>query len=573
MDVIREFVLKGRMEIVKSDLAVPDITAFTKQLEAQNKLAQDQARAFDELLGQQQKRDQQAREEAQAEKQRRDAEAKAREERKKAAEEAKRQKEEAARLEREAAEAAKKAADEAAKAEKEKQDAIDATNKAREEAVQREREISDQLLKGGDALKTAGDGAFAFARGLTLVGLEGDASLERVARSVASVQAKFDLFRGSVDLLKGSIESVRAFQQSIDLAGGAVALLTTRVSALARFLGPTGLVVAGALAAGAAVVGVFRYMQEDAEKYIQDIEQRLREFVANSQREAATARAAFEREDAIRATLAGQQKIDSIRSDLAGVGEAASVSDIKAAASEQLKDLLGNLTEITDEQFRARRDEIVQGQLTAFDASEENLRRRQQLGRELLNATSQRDDGANRERESAIDEAERREKETRANIARRQDELRRAEEQQAESQRRQAAERAKLNQSDRAFVERASGDIRGATIADLERLQQLAPASFGQDVTDELVRRGGGTVAERTDPVADLTAEIASLREALVQQTGKRKGLESADAALDAEAEAGVEKIRSLLRGLARDIEQIEIERAKTESYIQQATP
>lgn len=568
-DVIREVLIRGKMEIIKADLAVPDITAFTKQLEAQNKLAQEQAAFLGQLIDQQQKREQQAKADDEANKQRAAENARIREEQRKAAEQARKEREEAKRQAAELAAAEKAAAEAAAAAEEQRRKEIEETNRAREEAIRKEREINDSLLKGGDALKQVGDGAFAFARGLTLIGLEGDANLEKVARAVASVQAKFDLFRGSVDLIKGGVESARAFATAIELAGGATALFTSRMAALVAFLGPTGLIVAGTAAVTAALLYLFSEAEDSAADFIANSEEKLNRFVSEAERAAAEAQAAFDRQDAIRETLTGQGKIDAIQGELSGLKAGPSIEEINRREAERFAKLFDG-TERTTEEVDAERARINAVTMADFDAAEQEKQRRRQLTRELLSATTERDGGANRERETAIREAQRAEEEKRREVQRVQEELKRAEEQRAEQARRQAAERAGFSASDRAFVDRASQNIQGLSAKELERLGSTARENFGQDVTDELVRRGGGTPAERRDEVAELKNELAALTEALKERSAATSGLRAADATADAEAEAGAEALRKLLRDLAGDIEKIQVERARTESYFRE---
>lgn len=580
MDVIREVLIRGRMEILKADLAVPDITAFTKQLEQQNQFAQQQAKFLDELLAKQLAREQEAARVEANEQQRREAEAKAREDRKKAADERAQQKKAEADAAKAAAEAAKAAAEvekqaekarqeaaqAAAAAEQERLDAIEATNRARDAAIGKERQINDSLLKGGDALKQAGDGAFAFARGLTLIGLEGNASLEQVARQVASVQAKFDLFRGSVDLLKGGVEAARNFGKAIELAGGAVALLTTRMATLVAFLGPAGLVAIAAGALTAVVITLFQSMEDEVADFTANSERNLARFVGAAERAAAQAQAAFEKQDAVRETLSGQAKIDAIQNDLSNIKPAEDVATIiekERAAFEELFDRQN----VTEEQLAKERERIQAQTLAGFDAAAAEKGRRQQLGRELLGATTSRDQGADQGRETAIREVQRVEEESRRKVERRQEELKRAQEQEAERQRQIAFERSQLSAADAAFVQGSSGKIGELGTEALQKLGKLAPTAFGQDVKDEFIRREGGTPAERVDEVAALKTELAALTEALKAQSATRQGLQAADSAADAEAEAGAEKIRGFLRSIATEIEQINVERQKTESF------
>lgn len=566
--MIREVLIKASFQVSKAEIAVPDISAFTKQMEAQNKLAEDQAKAIDELLARQQKRDQQAREEEQANAQRRQEEAKASEERRKADEETRQQKEEAARLEKEAAEAAKKAADEAAKAEKEKQDAINATNKAREEALLRERQISDALLKGGDALKQAGDGAFAFARGLTLIGFEGTESLEQVARAVASVQGKFDLFRGSIDLIKGGVESARAFGEAFDKAGGPVALLGTRFSAIAAFLGPQGLIAAGGVAAAAAIAAVYTSLGDETESAVQRAERLLQDFINRSERMRAQAINAFERDDAIRSRLSAEQQIASARDELGRLGDGRTFNvdaeqRERELANQRLEEIERQRAALTgrgprgstsrlDEERRSRlaqEAELLRNRLSIIDPEKrkseietelENARQRESLRGTILDQSDTRASSLDRERTAGIREAEQRLQEQQNKLTTAQENLAQAQAKREEEERRAAAERGRLAAPQRAFVDRVSGDLSdpSTTKAQLDRLAQLLPTAFGQKVRDEFTRRETGVAVTREDEVAKLQETIKSFQEGVAEAAKTLSGRNEEDSRLDAAAAA-----------------------------------
>lgn len=298
MDVIREVLIRGKMEIIKADLAAPDITAFTKQLQEQNQYAQQQAKFLADLIEREKERDAAAAAQAAKDAQRRAEESKAREERKKEVEEAKKAREAAAAAaaaaaaeakkkadaERAAAEeaanaakaaeaAAKAEADAVRQAEQAKQDAIEATARAQEESARSSREFNDLLLKGGDALKQTTDGAFALARGLTLVSLSGTADLERIARKVADLQGKFDILRGSVDFIKGTAESTRAFGSALEKAGGASVVLSRGLASAAQAaaplvatLGPAGAIALGIGAIAVASAAAWKAFSDNAQK-------------------------------------------------------------------------------------------------------------------------------------------------------------------------------------------------------------------------------------------------------------------------------------------------------------------
>lgn len=590
MDVIREFVLRGRMEILKADIAVPDIAAFTKQLENQNAFAQQQAKFLDELIAKQQAREQEAARADAADRQRRADAKKASDDRKAEADAEKKRQQEArdaaealAKAEKAAADQAKKRSDaereawqsvaeEFAKAEKAKQEAIEATNKARDEANRREAEINSQLLKGGDALKQVGDGAFAFARGLTLIGLEGE-SLENVARSIASIQAKFDLFRGGVDIIKGGVESARAFTKALELSGSSVSIVASRLVGLVGFLGPGGLIAAGAIAATAAIAAAITLFSKESESFLERTERKLQELGDKAEREANRMRNGFDRAAAERETLGADERIASIVGDSDKLGKRRSLDDLNAAANDIIRGFGKTLVEAfpdaesTKQRVQARILENNAG----FEAEIAKETQRQALGREFATEIKSRDQAANSGREVGIREAESDVVEKQREAERVREQLKQAEAQRAAEERAKAAERGSLSNADQAFVSRASSNIGGLRASELERLGKTAPANFGQDVKDELTRRGGGKVAERTDEVAELKTELAALTNALKASTEKRDSVVGEDTRLDAESKANADKIGAYLREVAQTIETLKNTQSANEARLREA--
>ncbi|QDV78089.1 hypothetical protein [Botrimarina mediterranea] len=590
MEVIREVVIRGRMEIVKADLQVPDISAFTKITEESNRLQKELFERVNAVAQAQEEAARQATERIAAEKQAREEAAKSRAEAKAAAEEKKKQREaekaaiEAAKkAEKEAADQARKLAEaeaqlweqtaaEIAAAEKAKQDAIDATNRAREEAIRREREINDSLLKSGDALKQAGDGAFAFARGLTLVGFEGSDSMEEVARAVASVQGKFDLFRGSIDILKGGVESARALGKAMELSGGPVSLLTSRFSALTGFLGPTGLVAAGTVAAAAAIHSVFSILTVESEAATDRAERNLRDFISRSERLRARAQNEFERDDAIRSRMTAEQQIASSRQALGGLGEGRefniTAEQQERRVNEQRLREIAEIRRITlgqeslsdrdvamlDQQAQER--QVIEMRQQVIDPAkrkaeiEEELKkasRREGLSDSILSGVDNRNEAADRERTANIRDAE-------GELEQRQDRLKTAQEKLAEEQakrqemeRQAAAERARMSVPDRAFYDRVTpniGDEDAVSKEMLERLMKMAPSMAGQ-IRDEFTRRETGVEVTRPDTVAQAQATVKALEQATKDAAEQlRKKLEEdkkLDEAAAAERQANID--------------------------------
>lgn len=60
-----------------------------------------------------------------------------------------------------------------------------------------------EMLKVGESMSRAGQGAFTLARGIAFMGTSSDEDFQRMIQTVAKVQGGFDLFRGSIETIKG----------------------------------------------------------------------------------------------------------------------------------------------------------------------------------------------------------------------------------------------------------------------------------------------------------------------------------------------------------------------------------
>jgi hypothetical protein len=191
----------------------------------------------------------------------------------------------------------------------------------------------------------------------------------------------------------------------------------------------------------------------------------------------------------------------------------------------------------------------------------------------LLSETKSKEEIANQERERGIEEAARAAEDTEKQIQQKQKDLRDAEAAEAERQRAIALERAQRSAADQAFVDRTSGNIGGASIKELQNLKDVAGQEFGLDVQDELTRRGGGTPAARVDKEAELAAQLAELTATLKTQRGAEGSLRDADAKLDAEAQASLDKLNVALRQIAENIESLSLTQAMMDSRFKEGAP
>lgn len=82
-------------------------------------------------------------------------------------------------------------------------------------------------LKAADSFKTLAEGTFTVVRGLTLMGVAGEEDMQKVVQGVAQAQATFDLFKGSLDIVKGFVEGVDALRTAQDAAKASTAAAAT----------------------------------------------------------------------------------------------------------------------------------------------------------------------------------------------------------------------------------------------------------------------------------------------------------------------------------------------------------
>lgn len=121
------------------------------------------------------------------------------------------------------------------------------------------RKSQTSMLGAADSFKMAGEGAFTLARGVAFLVSDSDESFRDMLQNVARVQGSFDLFKGSVDTVKGLTQGL----QQLGGTAGAVQKLGGIVSAA---FSPWGLLL-GSVAAGlGAVAFAFRNVSNEAEE-------------------------------------------------------------------------------------------------------------------------------------------------------------------------------------------------------------------------------------------------------------------------------------------------------------------
>lgn len=153
---------------------------------------------------------------------------------------------------------ARKASEEAAAADKE-------AARAKKELEESSRKAQAQLNRIAGDMRSAGEGAFRAARGIALWTATSDENLHKMIQTVGKVQAAWDAWSGSLNLIRG----VSSAMTAVSAAGGIYAVVMTQVAraqaavaataiaastAIKALWGPVGAilaVIAAALAAGA----------------------------------------------------------------------------------------------------------------------------------------------------------------------------------------------------------------------------------------------------------------------------------------------------------------------------------
>lgn len=183
-----------------------------------------------------------------------------------------------------AGEAARKAAKDESDAKKAAaqvaQQAAAAQATAAAAATKPQEDLTKKSLEAVDRLKQAGEGAFTFARGLTMLSTSTDDDFGKMLAAVAEVQGAFDLFKGSVEITKlltiwlGSLRtaSAAAAVGQTALAGANTAVTASSVAAAGGLtamwaaLGPLGWIVIAISAAITAAALAWRHYSDGVKK-------------------------------------------------------------------------------------------------------------------------------------------------------------------------------------------------------------------------------------------------------------------------------------------------------------------
>lgn len=257
---------------------------------------------------------------------------------------------------------------------------------AAEAAVKQAKANADVL--GG--IQAVGEGVFTLGRSMTLFAASGDESLARLARSVATVQAGMDLFKGTIQTIRGVAEVV---EKTAAAATAAAAAEQVRGAATAATVAPTaaaaaatsGLaaavaalalpitIVVGAIAAALTAWKLWSDSTEEAAAEAEDTRQRMADLDATlAGLHTAAAQRDLQRRDTLRERMTAEEQLLELQRRQADAEQAAG----RSATIER------------DGLFGGGQKEAQQEQLAAVQAGLDAMREEANLRREL---TSERE--------------------------------------------------------------------------------------------------------------------------------------------------------------------------------------
>ena len=149
-------------------------------------------------------------------------------------------------------------------------------------------EVTDFNIKAAEGFKTAGDGAFQLARSMAIM-TSSDEDLQVIIQRIAALQAGFDVFRGSVDLIKGTVEGMRALRSASLAAAAAQETLAAATTAsgtaatgasvgftlLNKSMGKIGLIIVGIAFVVGGLTAAYLYLRGESKKAGEDIPEDL----------------------------------------------------------------------------------------------------------------------------------------------------------------------------------------------------------------------------------------------------------------------------------------------------------
>lgn len=172
---------------------------------------------------------------------------------------------------------------------------------ARKELAKLGDDLTDLQLKSLESFRTMGDGMFTLARGAAFLSSSSEEDFQAMLKTITAVQGGFDLFRGTVDTVKGVIEGTRAVtaiftatetantiatnaNTSAKAANAAanVTVGTTAtgavapVTALSVAMGPIGIAAIAITAGVAGMAYAFTAFADDAEDSLDRVDEKMK---------------------------------------------------------------------------------------------------------------------------------------------------------------------------------------------------------------------------------------------------------------------------------------------------------
>jgi len=146
------------------------------------------------------------------------------------------------------------------KQQRDEEKAIRAAEQAQQQALAR----TEAAARGmQEAYARVTEGAMKMGRGIAILGIAGEEDLQKWMKSLAKIQAVFDLTRGGIELYRGLSDAVKAYRAwvvSATVAEEALALARAKNAAIPPVRpGIGGVGLGGTIGLGAAMVGVAGY--------------------------------------------------------------------------------------------------------------------------------------------------------------------------------------------------------------------------------------------------------------------------------------------------------------------------
>lgn len=226
-----------------------------------------------------------------------------------------------------------------------------ATERAAESISQASADIAEAQIRAAEGFKTAGMGAFTAARGIALFAASGEEDLREMLETLAKIQGAFDVFAGTVDVVKGLREGYTALSAAQAATTATTVGLTTATTSLTAALAPIGLGLGAALAVGILLWKDWGEAAQSAADLAEESIIRTRRNLEDQNAEFAEFAAL---QDKIRGVQSPAERVASIRGELGQLG--APVSPVALREEAGLLQLRGSLFAAMNEAAAAARE-------------------------------------------------------------------------------------------------------------------------------------------------------------------------------------------------------------------------